>query len=36
VATASNKGGAKERFEKFDVENDGFISRAEFLKQQKK
>ena len=36
VATASDKGGAKERFEKFDCNKDGFVSREEFLKPVKK
>jgi arylsulfatase A len=36
VATASDKGGAKARFEKFDSDKDGFISREEFQKHGKK
>ncbi len=33
VETASNKAGAKARFEMFDVNKDGVITREEFLKQ---
>ena len=30
IATASDEAGAKARFEKFDTDKDGFISRKEF------
>jgi Ca2+-binding EF-hand superfamily protein len=33
LTTASGKDGAKVRFEMFDSDKDGFISREEFLKQ---
>ena len=36
MATASGKATAKERFEKFDLDKDGFVSREEFVKQGKK
>ena len=36
VATAADKAGAKARFEKFDADKDGFVSREEFLKGLKK
>ena len=36
IATASDKGGAKTRFENFDADKDGFISREEFMKGVKK
>ena len=35
IATASNKEGAKARFENFDGNKDGFISREEFSRQAK-
>ena len=36
IATAADKAGAKDRFEKFDLGKDGFISRGEFMKGVKK
>ena len=36
VKTASEKGNAKERFGKYDLDKDGFLTREEFLAPLKK